>query len=157
MLTQAQVAIIAAEIANDPTGAGYASIPDDVKDVGAKFAKIADMLNDQTVRRVGLLPIGDFVAIIYDSGTFDALFMAMMGGDPTATAAMKKLELMKTLGIQSIDMASSKAKADLAAAGLPQSDIDAAEAASAKNISRAAQIGIDPRIEPADVMLAMGV
>jgi hypothetical protein len=83
--------------------------------------------------------------------------MAMMGGDPTATAAMKKLELMKTLGIQSIDMASSKAKADLAAAGLPQADITAAEAASAKNISRAAQIGIDPRIEPADVMLAMGV
>ena len=122
------------ELKNDPLGRGYGQMAD----VNA----IERDLNEKRYAVVGLIPIGTFISTLYDSGTFDAMFMAMLQGDQTATAAMKKLELMKALGIENIDMGSDKANADLAASGVPQADIDALKSKATVMKSRADILGV---------------
>ena len=81
------------ELINDPLGRGYAAMSD---------PEVENDMNAIVHPVVGLISIGTFVSTLYDSGTFDALFMAMLQGDQIATAAMEKLKLMKALGIEHI-------------------------------------------------------
>lgn len=129
------------ELTNDPLGRGYAAMSD---------TEIEGAMNAPVFPVVGLISIGSFISTLYDSGTFDALFMAMLGGDQTATAAMEKLKLMKSLGIENIDLGSDKANQDLAASGVPQADIDAMKAKATVMKSRAQVLGIAP-ISQADI------
>lgn len=122
------------ELTNDPLGRGYAAM----SDVNA----IERDLNEKRYAVVGLIPIGTFISTLYDSGTFDALFMAMLQGNQVAQSAMEKLKLMKSLGIENIDMGSDKANADLVASGVPQSDIDALKAKATVMKSRADILGV---------------
>ena len=122
------------ELANDPLARGYAGMPD--------INAIEADLNEKRYAVVGLIPIGSFISTLYDSGTFDALFMAMLGGNQTATAAMEKLKLMKSLGIENIDMGSTKANDDLIASGIPQADIDTLKATATVMKSRAEILGV---------------
>lgn len=128
------MSVLSDELKNDPLGRGYAAMPD--------INTIERDLNEKRYAVVGLIPIGTFISTLYDTGTFDAMFMAMLGGDATATAAMKKIELMKALGIENIDMGSDKANADLAASGVPQADIDALKAKATTIKSRAEVLGV---------------
>lgn len=121
------------ELKNDPLGRGYSAMSD---------AEVEGDMGKAIYPVAGLIPIGTFVSTLYDSGTFDAMFMGMLGGDPVATAAMKKLELMKALGIENIDLGSDKANADLVASGVPQADIDALKAKATVMKSRADVLGI---------------
>lgn len=121
------------ELTNDPLGRGYAAMSD---------PEVENDMNAIVHPVVGLIPIGTFVSTLYDSGTFDAMFMAMLQGDQVATAAMKKLELMKALGIENIDLGSDKANADLVASGVPQADIDALKIKATVLKSRAQVLGI---------------
>ena len=127
------MSILADELKNDPLGRGYAAMSE---------AEVEGDMGKAIYPVAGLIPIGTFISTLYDSGTFDALFMAMLGGDPVATAAMKKIELMKALGIENIDMASTKAKSDLAASGVPDADIAALMAKATTVKSRAEVLGI---------------
>lgn len=115
-----------------------------------KDTEIENDMNAVSYPVVGLISIGTFISTLYDSGTFDNLFMAMLGGNQTAQAAMQKLQLMKSLGIENIDMGSDKANADLAASGVPDGDIQALKAKATTMKSRAQVLGIAP-ISQADI------
>lgn len=128
------MSVLSEELANDPLGRGYAAMSD--------INEIERDLNEKRYPVVGLIPIGTFVSTLYDSGTFDALFMAMLGGDQASAAAMEKLKLMKSLGIENIDMGSDKATADLVSSGVPQSDINALKSKATVVKSRADILGV---------------
>ena len=128
------MSILSDELANDPLARGYAAMPG--------INAIEADLNEKRYPVVGLIPIGTFISTLYDSGTFDAMFLAMLGGDATATAAMEKIKLMKSLGIENIDMGSQKANDDLIASGIPQADIDALKAKATVMKSRAEVLGV---------------
>jgi hypothetical protein len=121
------------ELAQDPEGVGYATM---------SAVEVEAAINVQRFDAVGLLPIGTMVSVLYNSGTFDGILAASLGGNVQATMALEKVKLLVALGIQSIDCSHAKALADLTAAGVPQSDIDAIKALATAKKSRAEILGL---------------
>lgn len=61
-------------------------------------------LNTPSITRAKKVPIGDFVAALFDSGAVNAIFQAAATGDQLAGAAMTLIEKVKILGVENIDL-----------------------------------------------------
>lgn len=140
------MSILQDEIKNDPLGIKYSSL---------KAVEVENEMNTAKYPVAGLVSIGSVVSTLYNSGTFDAIFGAAMAGNDQAKAALEKLKTLVALGIQSIDCGHPKALSDMAAAGVPQEDIDTITKLATTMKTRAEVLGL-PYVTASMVEEALG-
>jgi hypothetical protein len=103
------------EITNDPLGIGYAAMND---------VELESSLNSKIYSVVGKLPIDEFIGVLYDTGVFDALFDAAEAGSAEMAKEIKRLQTLKSFGINNIDMANPAVVGRLTATGIPQAIVE---------------------------------
>jgi hypothetical protein len=121
------------ELTTDPLGIGYAGMSD---------AERQASLNEKRYALVGKLPIDEFMAVLYETGVFDALFDAAEGGNAAIAKEIKRLQMLKGFGINNLDFANAAVPARLLAAGIPAEVVDVLTAKATVMKSRADLLGL---------------
>lgn len=110
-------------------------------------ADLLEWLNTPSITRAKKVPIGDFVAALFDSGAVNAIFQAAATGDQLAGAAMTLIEKVKALGVENIDLGLSTNQnllSGLVQAGIvTEQQIAPAMALGSEIVSQACNAGIE--------------